>query len=101
MSKSKDKQFNTIDKETSHKDEKIEALERDNQYLKDRIQEERFCWCLVVFILFDVFFFTFIQGLAGQIVIGLLQVLLLIIIGRNLGIDEPRIFLMKYLDGKK
>lgn len=97
-----EKSFDTLDTPVNVKDKTIESLEEKVQCLEDRIKEERFCWAVITFILFDVFFFAHIPGptWAGPIMIGVMQIMLLVILGRNLGVDEPRIFVMKFLENK-
>jgi len=95
-----DKTFDQAQVIPDHKDAKIEALEEDLQKAKDALKEERFCWVLILFVLFDAFFFSFMGNWAGPLAITVLELLVLIVMGRNLGVNEPKILVMKFLDGR-
>jgi hypothetical protein len=60
-----------------------------SNYEKERNdrKEERFIWILVLIIAVDFQFFTSMQNVAGPIIIGLMQLVLIFILAQRCGID--------------
>ena len=79
-----------------------DALSRN--LLEDKIQaeidtklEERFCWILAFLILFDSHFLMSASNFSGPLVVGLLELILLFIFAKKLGVDEVLPFIDKVL----
>lgn len=80
------------------------ALEKDIDNLQKKVQEleenrngERFCWILALIIMLDCWAFSSFQNWGNAIVIGILEILLLTIIGSRLGIKDITLFTDKLL----
>lgn len=65
----------------------IDALETQNQFLSDKMLEERFLWILCIFVLFDVVIFTHMEGWSGPIVIGVIELIIIVILADKCGVN--------------
>jgi hypothetical protein len=79
--------FQTDDK-TSVKDEALEAVQRELLAECDARKEERFVWMCVVILLFDIFSFKDMESWSGPIIIGIIQVIFIVAVGRKWGMDH-------------
>jgi hypothetical protein len=66
----------------------IEFLQKENQNLREEKNTERFCWMLSLIIMFDCWAFSSFENWGNSIVIGLLEIILLFITSRKLGITD-------------
>lgn len=76
----------------------IASLSNALEALRDARNEERFIWIVVTIVLFDAMIFAKIESWSGPIVIGLVQLILLVVAARRLGIQEVSQILAKFLD---
>lgn len=74
--------------EPSATDEALEALQYDLLNEKDARREERFIWFVVVVVLFDAMVFQSMTNFMAPLVIGVIELLLLIALGRKWGMDS-------------
>jgi hypothetical protein len=98
MSEQADNEFDGSSGSPSKTDETIAQLESKIQELDERLLEDRFCSFLVIMILLDVIFFFHMENWGGPIAILFLEVVLLIIMGRKMGVDDIRMVTDKLLD---
>ncbi len=82
----------------SKKDELIDALQTSLNEEKDARKEERFVWLVIVVLMFDAFTFPSMATWTGPIVIGLIQILLAIVLGRRWQMDEIWTITTKIVD---
>lgn len=81
------------------KDQALEALQQELTALKDARGEERFIWIVVCVILVDVLWFRDAENAVVPIIVLLLEVLVLFILAKRMGIEETRAILGKMMDG--
>ena len=74
--------------EPSRKDELIESLQSKLQDETDSRKEERFIWLVVVILMFDAFTFANMQTWTGPLMIGFVQLVIVIVLGRRWQMDE-------------
>jgi len=55
---------------------------------KDHRREERLLWIIISVILLNITFFTSMESILGPIVIGLLQLIVLTVVAKRLGLEE-------------
>lgn len=55
---------------------------------RDARKEERFIWLCAVLLLFDIFAFKDMQTWSGPVIIGLIQLVFIVAIGRKWGMDH-------------
>lgn len=72
----------------SAKDQQIAELEEQLTEERDARKEERFLSFLICVILFDVVFFSAMDNFIGPLAILLLQLIVLAVMARRLGIQE-------------
>lgn len=72
-----------------------ERLEEDLEREKDKRLEERFIWILCLTLVLDVIIFANITHIGGSLVIGALEILGLMILGKRMGIEEVSEFIDK------
>lgn len=72
----------------SKKDELIDSLQASLNEERDARKEERFVWFVVVILMFDAFIFQSMTTWTGPLVIGVIQVLIVIVLGRRWQMDE-------------
>lgn len=82
--------------EDDKKDALIERLQSTLADIKEARREERFCWVMAVIILVNVIFFSKLDGLSA-ISIVFLQLILLVILSRKLGVETLTEVLDKYV----
>jgi hypothetical protein len=82
----------------SPQEEVIAQLQEENARLKDAIHEERFCWVVVSIILFDCAIFMRAETWAAPLSILALQLLLIIVIARKLGVQQIILFIDRVID---
>jgi hypothetical protein len=78
----------TLDDKTSEKDEALEAVQRELLAESDARREERFVWMCVVIMLFDIFTFKDMETWSGPLIIGVIQVIFIVAVGRKWGMDH-------------
>ncbi len=89
MSENQNKnQFLHDDLEPTQKDELIQALQADLNTERDERKEERFIWLFIVMLVFDAFIFIQMSTWTGPAAILVLQMLLMIVLGRRWQVDE-------------
>lgn len=76
------------DDEPSKKDELIESLQSSLQHEVDGRREERWIWLVALMIMFDAFTFRHMETWSGPIMIGLIQLLVVIALGRRWQMDH-------------
>ena len=67
--------------------QQVSILTSNYQKERNDRKEERFTWILVLIIAIDFQFFTSMQNVAGPIIIGLMQLVLIFILAQRCGID--------------
>ena len=82
----------------SKKDELIDALQASLNEERDARKEERFVWLVIVVLMFDAFTFPSMATWTGPFVIGLIQILLAIVLGRRWQMDEIWTITTKIVD---
>lgn len=80
--------------------EAIGELSDEIQKLNVKINEERFCSAIIILFLFDAYVFHTAESWGGPIAILALQCLLLIAIGRRLGVSDLIRLIDKFLDNR-
>ncbi len=80
------------------KDESIAELEKKLQDSLDKRNEERFIWIFVLFLVADLFMFADAKTWGFPVSIAVLELVLLIILGRKLGVDDITLLTNKILD---
>lgn len=90
--------FGLSGSDPSRKDELIESLQKQLNDEQDRHKEERFLWLVVVILMFDAFTFPNMQTWTGPIVIGLIQLIIVIVLGRRWQMDEIWTLTTKLID---
>ena len=81
------------------KDEALEALQQELTAIKDARGEERFIWIVVCVILVDVLWFRDAENAVVPVIVLLLEVLVLFILAKRMGIEETRAILGRMMDG--
>jgi|SRR5579863_10194572 len=71
----------------SPKDETIASLETEIQGIKEKLNEERFLWTLVIIVLVDIYVFSGMENWAGPLVIGVLELVGIAILADRCGVD--------------
>jgi hypothetical protein len=74
-----------FDEKTS---EQVSILTRNYETERNDRKEERFIWILILIIIIDFEFFTIMQNVAGPIIIGLIELILILILAERCGIDR-------------
>lgn len=69
-------------------DEALDAVQRELTAEQDARREERFVWMCVVIMLFDIFTFKEMETWSGPVIIGVIQVIFIIAVGRKWGMDH-------------
>ena len=85
--------------EAEPKDEALQALQDELAALKDSRGEERFLWIVVCVILVDVLWFRDAENAVVPVIVLLLEVLVLFILAKRMGIEETRAILGRMMDG--
>jgi hypothetical protein len=86
--------FDKLEKEPVTKlDETAAALAGQLRALNDSVKEERFLWILAVIIILDVIFFKFLASWPESLIIFALELPLLIVLAKRMGVDPVAIFL--------
>lgn len=70
------------DDEPSKKDKALQQLQSSLDASKDAHLQERFVWFVVVNVMFDAFTFKEMQTWTGPLMIGLIQIIVIISLGR-------------------
>ena len=76
-----------LDAQPSPVEEALEATQRELVAEKDARREERFIWFAVVVVLFDALVFAQMDNWTGPVIIGLIELLILLAVGRKWGMD--------------
>lgn len=66
----------------------IASLSRLHEYERDRRKEERFLFVSIITVLADGYLFAQMNGWAGQVVIGIIQLFGLAVYARHCGVEE-------------
>lgn len=77
-----------LEASTTAVDEALDATQNELIAEKDARREERFIWFAVVVILFDALVFMQMGNWAAPLVIGLLEFVILIVVGRKWSVDQ-------------
>lgn len=77
--------------------DQIAALQDELQKTQDDAREERFLWVLIFVIFFDAIIFSGMGSWGGPLVIGVLQLVGLIALGRRWGVDDIALWADKAL----
>ncbi|WP_143025618.1 hypothetical protein [Paracoccus isoporae] len=70
------------------RDQQITELQEEIAQLRDARQEERFAFTVGLILLLDVCFFTVMPSFGGPIALLILELLILIPLARQMGVDE-------------
>lgn len=89
--------FSVVDDEVSEKDDALARLEAQLQAEADKRREERFIWIVVVTLILDIFFLKDSENATLPIVVLILELLILIVVARRLGIDDVVVLLDRIL----
>lgn len=68
--------------------EALEAIQQELEKERDARKEERFIWLCAVLLLFDIFAFKEMETWSGPIIIGVVQIVFIVAIGRKWGMDH-------------
>lgn len=82
---------------SSDKSPQLEELQSEVQVLKDAKNEERFLFGLCVAVLLNVIFFSHMDGWGGPLSILLLELVIMMMMARKLGVEDITEMLDKYL----
>ncbi|MGJ8627058.1 MAG: hypothetical protein ACSHXB_08875 [Sulfitobacter sp.] len=82
----------------SRKDELIEFLQSQLDDERDRRKEERFIWLVIVMLMFDAFTFAAMTTWTGPFIIGIIQLAIIIVLGRRWQMDEIWTLTTKLID---
>ncbi|MEP0313237.1 hypothetical protein [Hyphomonas sp.] len=82
----------------SAKDVQIAELERDLESTRDRRREDWFIFAFIGMIIFDVHAFAAMPDWGGAIAIMALQIFLLLILGRRLGVNDVTVWTNRALN---
>lgn len=93
-------EFASLDQQTSDptKDDLIGALQNQLVDEQDKRKEERFVWLCVVILIVDVFTFPHMAIWTAPLLIGIIELLLLIALGRKWGMDDIWTITEKIID---
>jgi len=86
------------DSEVSPIDNQVAKLEGDLEREIDQRKEERFIWFVSVMLIFDVFTFQGMETWTGPLVIGIIQLIFIIVLGRRWQVDHIWILTEKILE---
>lgn len=96
-----DNSYSSLDQKVpsdgSKKDMQIAELQSEIVSLKDCVNEDRFVSLLIILILLNVIFFSHTEGWGAPITILVLELILLFILARKLGVEDITNILDKYL----
>lgn len=90
--------FGAPTSDPTRKDELIQSLQSQLDDERDRRKEERFIWLVIVILMFDAFTFPAMQTWTGPIIIGLIQLIIVIVLGRRWQMDEIWTLTTKLID---
>ncbi len=90
--------FGSQTSDPTRKDELIEALQSQLDDERDRRKDERCIWLVIVILMFDAFTFSSMQTWTGPIIIGLIQLIIVIVLGRRWQMDEIWTLTTKLID---
>ncbi|MGO8074728.1 hypothetical protein AB9F41_19695 [Rhizobium leguminosarum] len=68
--------------------EVVDQLQRELEQERDARREERFKWVCALIFVFDIFTFKDMSTWAAPLMIGILQLLFVVAVGRNWGMDH-------------
>ncbi|OEI82465.1 hypothetical protein GRI33_01025 [Brucella sp. BO3] len=68
--------------------EAITALQQELEAARDARKEERFVWFVTIILVFDIFAFKEMTTWAGPIAISIIQILLVVAVGRKWSMDH-------------
>lgn len=71
-----------VDEQSSQKDRVIDELQDQLSEKSDALLQERFVWFVVLNVMFDAFTFKDMQTWTGPLMIGLIQIIVIIALGR-------------------
>lgn len=86
-----------IPSDGSKKDAQIADLQTEIEGLKDCRNEDRFLFGLIILILFDVIFFSHTEGWGAPLAILVLELIVIMIMARKMGVQDITNILDKYL----
>lgn len=84
--------------ETDPRDELISSLQEQLIQANDRRGEERFAWFASLNVIADLFVFPSLTSWSAPISIAIIQILLLIVLGRKWGVDDIWTLTEKMID---
>lgn len=76
-------------------------LEKDNEKLEDTAKEERFLWIAALVVVFDAFVFSLMENWGGPIAILILEIPMMLVWGRKLGVREIHTLIDKILESNQ
>lgn len=79
--------------EVTTADEQINELQEQISEVKDQANEDRFLFFLIAVIVFDVFAFKYLGSVGMALIITFFEAILLIILSKRFGVEEPQIWL--------
>ncbi|HEX3860358.1 MAG TPA: hypothetical protein VHY35_01545 [Stellaceae bacterium] len=85
--------------EPDSKDKEIESLQVRVQTLTDEKYEERFIWIVVLIIIVDIGVFPSMNNWGAPIAILVIEIILMAILAKRLGVEEVTMLLARTIDG--
>ena len=74
--------FDVEDDDSLQKDRVIEELQEQLSEKSDALLQERFVWFVVLNVMFDAFAFQSMETWTGPLMIGLIQIIVIVALGR-------------------
>lgn len=68
--------------------EQITSLQQELEAERDARKEERFIWLFILILVFDVFTFKEMSTWSGPLMIGIMQIILVVALGRKWSMDH-------------
>ena len=88
-----------VNESPSHKDDKIQELEKKVIDFEDRLSEERFYWVFGIVIAIDIIAFTKMDSWGGPVAISLLELIGLVALADKCGVDIVVRIMNRIIDG--
>lgn len=81
----------------SKRDAQIAELQDENECLKNGRNEDRFIFGVIILILLNVIFFSHTDGWGGPLAVLVLELIVVMILARKLGVEDITNILDKYV----
>lgn len=90
--------FSKVKAKETTKDKELAAMEKRAEDLAQKLNEERFLWCVAILILFNVMFFALIDNWGGPIALALIEGIFLVILAKRFKVGIAIEFIDKVLN---